>query len=446
VRHVLKRHRGAIAIPAAMALTLMACEADDNGDASPGIEEGEQDEQALLPEGAFGEQCQELLVAADVDGVGTGVAEDGADDDAFDEDAGADDGVGADDDTGVQDDEAFDDGADGGEDPELETEPDADGDTGTDEDEATDDEFAYSLAATETDDQGDLEDDDFETDAEDDGLDDDFETDAEDDGLDDDAGTDTDGAEDALRQMTVLEALEALPDFDRFTEELAGTLETEIDGEGNITVFAPLDEAFEEDDAFGEDDGFEDDDALEDDATADDTATDDTATDDAATDDTATGDADDLAGGVDRPIDERVIAYHLHPQAALLAQQLVDDESVSTAADDAGDLRITADGDVLSVDADESTAQVVCANIETQDGVIHVIDEILLPREDDGGTEGDLDAENDLDAEADDGAEADGGLDTEDGPDAEADGGADAEGDLDTGAEDDGFEDDDLDS
>jgi hypothetical protein len=90
VRHVLKRHRGAIAVPAAMALALMACEADDNGDASPGIEEGEQDEQALLPEGAFGERCQELLVAADVDDVETGVADDGVDDDAFGDDAGTD--------------------------------------------------------------------------------------------------------------------------------------------------------------------------------------------------------------------------------------------------------------------------------------------------------------------------------------------------------------------
>ena len=350
MRHVLKRHRGAIAVPAAMALALMACEADDNGDASPGIEEGEQDEQALLPDGAFGERCQELLVAADVDGVDAGPADDGVDDDAFGDDAGVDDdaGAGVEDDAGTQDDEAFDDGADDGEtNGELETEP----------------------------------------------------------GADDDATTDEDAApEDALRQMTVVEALEALPDVDRFTGELAGTLETELDAEGDVTVFVPLDEAFE----------------GEADADADGAATNDAFEDETDADDAATDAGDDVTAGMDTSIDERVIAYHLHPEAALSAQQLVDDESVSTAADDAGDLRVTADGDVVSVDADESTAQVVCANIETQDGTIHVIDEILLPRE--------------TDAEADAGTEDDLGTETEDDADA------DAEGDLDADAEDDGFD------
>ncbi len=76
-----------------------------------------------------------------------------------------------------------------------------------------------------------------------------------------DTGADRDaGPEDALREMTVVEALEALPDFDRFSGELAGTLEMELDGEGDVTVFAPLDDAFEDeagaDDA--EDDGFDD--------------------------------------------------------------------------------------------------------------------------------------------------------------------------------------------
>jgi clumping factor A len=287
---------------------------------------------------------------------------------------------------------------------------------------------------TETDEQTDVEDD-FGADAEDD-----FEADAEDDGFDGDADAETDagvdegaGPEDALRQMTVIEALEALPEVDRFAGELAGTLETELDAEGDVTVFVPLDEAFE------------------DEVEADDPATDDAIDDEAGADDTATDAGDDVTAGMDTPIDERVIAYHLHPEAALSAQQLVDDESISTAAEDAGDLRVSADGDVVSVDADESTAQVVCANIETQDGTIHVIDEILLPRETDAET--DADTEGDAGTEA-DGTEPDDGVETEAtrglGTESDAEGDADAdagddldgdaEGDLETDAEDDGFD------
>jgi uncharacterized surface protein with fasciclin (FAS1) repeats len=439
VRHVLKRNRGAIAVPAAMALALMACEADDNGDASPGIEEGdpdEQDEQALLPEGAFGDECQQLLVAADADEADTAVDADadagdgGAGDDAFDAGDDAEDGV---------DDDAFDAEAD---DDAFDAEADGDTTGGTADDDAMtdeDDEFSFAPAATETDEDGD------ETDATDDGLEADDEADGQDEAIDDDAdgqadvGTDVgDGPEDALRQMTVLEALEALPDFDRFTSEIAGTqLETDLEGEGDVTVFAPLDEAFD------------------DEAGADDAATDDGVEDDAFEDDEADGtgtatDADaDVTGGTDMPVDERVIAHHLHPEAALSAQQLVDDESISTAAEDAGDLRITVDGELVSVDADESTALVVCANIETQDGTIHVVDEVLLPRETDVDAE--ADADDGRDTETDNGAEPDEDVgtdddldatDPEDDADAEGDLGneADAEGDLGNEADDDGFD------
>jgi uncharacterized surface protein with fasciclin (FAS1) repeats len=226
--------------------------------------------------------------------------------------------------------------------------------------------------------------------------------------------------------MTVIEALEALPEVDRFAGELAGTLETELDAEGDVTVFVPLDEAFE------------------DEVEADDPATDDAIDDETGADDTATDAGDDVTAGMATPIDERVIAYHLHPEAALSAQQLVDDESISTAAEDAGDLRVSADGDVVSVDADESTAQVVCANIETQDGTIHVIDEILLPRETDAET--DADTDGDVGTETDDGVETDDGLGTETDAEGDADADAgddldgDAEGDLETDAEDDGFD------
>ena len=71
-----------------------------------------------------------------------------------------------------------------------------------------------------------------------------------------------------------------------------------------------------------------------------------------------------------------ILTIHVVGGEALTGEQLVEAGTVTGLN---GDLTIAADGDAVTVDAGGGPATVVCANVPVANGVVHIIDTVLLP-------------------------------------------------------------------
>lgn len=164
----------------------------------------------------------------------------------------------------------------------------------------------------------------------------------DDDLIEEEAGTGplTDPEAAALAAMSTIEALQAIPELQPVADALVEAgLDEDLEQLVALTLFAPSTRALEEGDAEGD---------L------------------------------DLA---------QVLSGHVHPDAALDAQTLVEQENVVTLAEE--ELTVTAEnepGVEMTVQLGDVEVGVVCANILTEEGYIHVVDGILRPGggEDDG--------------------------------------------------------------
>jgi uncharacterized surface protein with fasciclin (FAS1) repeats len=401
-----RRTTSALALPAALALAAAACD-DNNGGASDeplqfdesqdGGDADADDAAIVLPAGVFGEECQAILEEVDLRAVGT-------------TDRGAAPGA------GVQDDDGF--GSD-----------DDDAGFGSDDDDAgfgSDDDDA-GFGSDDDDDAG------FGSDDDDDagfGSDDDSTVGSDDDngvGSQDDTQTAT-TEQQRLRDMSTLEAVEAIPSLAHLADALrASGLSEQAEG-GQLTVFAPIGEGYgpqtdtdmgTEDDT---DDGTQDEDngvGTQDEDNGVGTQDEDNGVGTQDEDNgVGTQDDDDAAGTDDGQattsgtagFDDEALKLHI-VEDAVDAQRLVDDGSVETVG--AVELTATVEGDTVSVTAEDSTAMILCASIETADGFIHVIDQpfqATTTDQDDAGTDdagtdaGTDDPSEDDDADADDGA------------------------------------------
>lgn len=101
---------------------------------------------------------------------------------------------------------------------------------------------------------------------------------------------------------------------------------------------------------------------------------------------------------------ERILTYHVLPRQVMSGDL---SGEMSAASVEGSDLTVsTADGTVTVTDAQDNTANVISADNTAGNGVIHVIDAVLMPGDDD-----DMDAETDMDD----------GVDAETDVDADAD-------------------------
>ena len=71
-----------------------------------------------------------------------------------------------------------------------------------------------------------------------------------------------------------------------------------------------------------------------------------------------------------------ILTIHVVGGEALTGEELVAAGSVTGLN---GDLQIAADGETVTVDAGGGPATVVCANVPVANGVVHIIDTVLLP-------------------------------------------------------------------
>lgn len=429
----LSRMRGAVAAGATLAIALVACDVDDvpgmpfeespeetqedTEREEPDAGEPEGDEAAALPAGVFGPECQRLLESVEHDEMPLAGREASSEEAPGDTDTGV-----------TDDDRASDDGAPG------------DNDTGvTDEDGATDDDEPGDSAG-------------------------------------DDAAT-------RLASMSMREALEAIPALRPLAAQLDGLGSPDALEQGALTVFAPTEDALQgqldgntmtDDTTSGEKseegttngDTTTDGTGQEDDATGQEERDADESGEEVGTDQqdegAGTGD-DDVGDGADTgAVDVTdAVGVHIHADGALDATELLQQSQISTLHDEvelevraeteagvttdeqtdddtastedaatgddattgedgAGDGTATS-GLTLVVDAQGPEATVLCANIETADGYIHVIDEVLDAgqgvgaEDEDAGTDTDGDTEDPLDDggqddadDADDAGEQDG--------------------------------------
>lgn len=167
----------------------------------------------------------------------------------------------------------------------------------------------------------------------------------------------------ALQRLTEFDELVALVQQAGLTVEL-----TDVE---QITVFAPLRGSLDADaeELDGEQPVDDDADAARDDepATPDDPAA--TADDPTPEEDAAELEVDDL---------EEALGRHVITDQTLDAQQLTQAQGLVTIA--GADLAVTAPEEQrLEVEVEGATAGVVCGNLQTQDGYVHVIDAPLAP-------------------------------------------------------------------
>jgi uncharacterized surface protein with fasciclin (FAS1) repeats len=71
-----------------------------------------------------------------------------------------------------------------------------------------------------------------------------------------------------------------------------------------------------------------------------------------------------------------ILTIHVVGGEALTGEQLVEAGTVTGLN---GDLTVAASGDAVTVDAGGGPATVVCANVPVANGVVHIIDTVLLP-------------------------------------------------------------------
>lgn len=121
-------------------------------------------------------------------------------------------------------------------------------------------------------------------------------------------------------------------------------LATTLSGEGPFTVLAPTNAAF--DDLFDRLDGF------------------------SSLDDFDTTEEQDLLAAI--------LLYHVVSGAAVTSDQLTNGQSVATAQ--GGNLTVSTEGGVFFTDAANESAQVTTPDVSASNGVVHVIDKVLLPQ------------------------------------------------------------------
>jgi uncharacterized surface protein with fasciclin (FAS1) repeats len=81
---------------------------------------------------------------------------------------------------------------------------------------------------------------------------------------------------------------------------------------------------------------------------------------------------------IDEATLESVLLYHLIPDNRILSTEIVDGQSVSTAA--GGTVQFDLSGTAPAVVASGSTATILLTDVIAQNGVIHAIDTVLLPQ------------------------------------------------------------------
>ncbi|WP_418499858.1 fasciclin domain-containing protein [Flagellimonas sp.] len=151
--------------------------------------------------------------------------------------------------------------------------------------------------------------------------------------------------------VTIVAAAQATPQLSSLVSALQkadespnNDLVTALSGEGPFTVFAPTNEAFA--DLLAQLDGFD------------------------SLDDFNSQQLQDLLAVV--------LTYHVVADAAVLSSDLSDGQTITTLQ--GSTLEVSTQGGVFLSDATAEAAQVTTANIEVSNGVVHIIDKVLLPQ------------------------------------------------------------------
>jgi transforming growth factor-beta-induced protein len=162
---------------------------------------------------------------------------------------------------------------------------------------------------------------------------------------------DDDGTIVVVPSSNIVEAAVATADLSSLVSALQkadesadNDLVSALSGEGPFTVFAPTNAAFA--DLFAQLDGFD------------------------SLDDFNTQELQNLLA--------TILTYHVIPGAAALSSDLSDGQNLTTLQ--GGSLVISTQGGVFIGDATNADAEVTKANVETTNGVVHIINKVLLPQ------------------------------------------------------------------
>ena len=151
---------------------------------------------------------------------------------------------------------------------------------------------------------------------------------------------------DAINAQTIVDVAVATDDLSSLVAALiqadAGLVET-LSGDGPFTVFAPTNAAFTA--LLGELDGYA---SLE-----------------------------DFTTEADKEVLTTILTYHVVAGAAAFSTDLSDGQMVTTVQGES--LTISLNGGVFIDDATDVNAEVIMADVEASNGVVHVIDKVLLP-------------------------------------------------------------------
>lgn len=151
--------------------------------------------------------------------------------------------------------------------------------------------------------------------------------------------------------VTIVEAAQATAELNTLVSALQkadesanNDLVAALSGEGPFTVFAPTNEAFN--DLLAQLDGFD------------------------SLDDFSSQQLQDLLAVI--------LTYHVVADASVLSTDLSDGQSITTLQ--GSTLQVSTQGGVFIGDATDVDAEVTTANIEVSNGVVHIIDKVLLPQ------------------------------------------------------------------
>ncbi|MER3318584.1 MAG: fasciclin domain-containing protein [Allomuricauda sp.] len=151
--------------------------------------------------------------------------------------------------------------------------------------------------------------------------------------------------------VTIVEAAQATAELNTLVSALQkadesanNDLVAALSGEGPFTVFAPTNEAFT--DLLAQLDGFD------------------------SLDDFSSQQLQDLLAVI--------LTYHVVADAAVLSTDLSDGQSITTLQ--GSNIEVSTQGGVFIGDATDVAAEVTTANIEVSNGVVHIIDKVLLPQ------------------------------------------------------------------